>query len=230
MPAPSPRRRTTADDDRRSAPCRVSSPAPLAPGRRGRRPSLGLDLTAQAKWSVDGAGPGRQASRACPPAHDRAPREGGGRPAPSAAARDPGRTRHPPHPAAPSSWLDAPAGPSPEPGRWGRQSSPVGWPVHWSSRAGPPVLAGQGAAAGRGRPAPPPARGTRYRQPRRGPALSFAGYAECRANAFAVAACAGSASRAGIPPAARCPDSRMGEMRVPSSDCRVDALSVRGLS
>ena len=67
------------------------------------------------------------------------------------------------------------------------------------------------------------------KQPRRGRALSFAGYAGCRANAFAVA-CAGSTSRAGVPPAAECRDSRSGGLRVPSSDCRVDALGVRGLS
>ena len=62
---------------------------------------------------MDAAGPGRQASRACPPVRHPATAEVGGRPAPQAAARDPLAPvppRLPGHIARP----DAPAGGSPD--------------------------------------------------------------------------------------------------------------------
>ena len=55
------------------------------PAGAGGRP----DLTARAESSVDAAGPGWQASRACPPVRYPATAEVGGRSAPQAAARDP---------------------------------------------------------------------------------------------------------------------------------------------
>ena len=58
-------------------------------GRPGGPPGL----TSRAEPGVDTAGPGWQASQACPPARDPAPGEGGGRSAPEVAIRDPRHSR-----------------------------------------------------------------------------------------------------------------------------------------
>ena len=58
-------------------------------GRAWPGPSVRPDLTARAEASVDGTGPGRQASGTCPPTGDPATAETVGRSTPAATARDP---------------------------------------------------------------------------------------------------------------------------------------------
>ncbi|MGH3286548.1 MAG: hypothetical protein ACRDPD_18020, partial [Streptosporangiaceae bacterium] len=66
---------------------------PHAAGRAWPGRSVRPDLTTRAEQSVDGTGPGRQASATCPPARYPATAEAAGRSAPAATARDLRRPR-----------------------------------------------------------------------------------------------------------------------------------------
>lgn len=94
-----------ADEVATSLPAGPPRRRPQAQGRARPGRSARPDLTARAESSVDGAGPGRQASGTCPPARDPAAAQELGRSLPAATARDsrwpPGLPRPPGHPRPP---------------------------------------------------------------------------------------------------------------------------------